>query len=400
MDITTNIETTYIPGVLPEPVRVNKSITRKGVNIVYCDNGYNVLYDMLDNTDKFNIIDYQCMSEFNMAVYTRAALDQLPKKDHLVVGYISEALNSVYWNVVFDIIRSYGYKKIIWIDGGLTSGFLYSHLNDVTILHKTGTMFFEVLNNNHTSGYPRETSPIKNRTYYYLSLGRLARKERIYFTKKILDSNTIKEKGIYSCGWGDHSIETTWNESSTYDRENLLLFLDKDDIEKFPISLGHKDGQQHHMMAAFDEAVINVVQESSVGFDHRSHERSYASHGFSWCRVNSDRLFFTEKSAKPFLMSQIPLFIAAPGYVNQLRTLGFDVFDDIVDHSYDEEDNIYKRCDMVFDELNRLINLHTLEGWNFLIKQKLTHRFHGNFMLLKEFSDNSRLAKWINNNLV
>lgn len=393
-----NTETNHVTGVLPDPFQLTKGVTRQGIDIIHCDQGHNELYNLLDNTGNFNIIDYQRMSEFNMAVYTRAALEKLPKKDHIVVGYLSEALNSVYWNVIFDIIRSYGYKKIIWVDGGLTSGFIYSHVSDIKIFHKTGNMFFQILNNNHTAGYPTEhNTTSKNRSYYYLSLGRLARKERIYFTKKILDDNNIKEKGIYSCGWGDHSVETVWNNNNSYERKNLVRFLDEKDIEKFPISLGHADGQQHHMVENFDEAVFNVVQESSVGFDHRSHERVYSTHGLSWCRVNSDRLFFTEKSAKPFLMSQMPLFIAAPGYVNQLRILGFDLFDNIIDHSYDREDNIFKRCDMVFNELKRLTELHTLEGWNALINNQLTHRFHRNFMLLKELGDNSSLVKWINN---
>jgi hypothetical protein len=99
-------------------------------------------------------------------------------------------------------------------------------------------------------------------------------------------------------------------------------------------------------------------------------------------------------------MSQIPLFIAAPGYVNQLRVLGFDVFDDIVDHSYDKEDYIFKRCDLVFNELKRLTNLYTLEGWNKLITNKLMHRFQRNFMLLQELSDDGKLAKWINRQLI
>jgi hypothetical protein len=400
MDISTNINTEYIPGVLLEPFRLNKGVTKNGIDIVFPDENYSDLYNMIENCGNANIIDYQCVSEYNMAEYTRAALDRLPKKNYIVVSYLSEALNSVYWNVVLEIIKSYGYKKVIWIDGGLTPGYLFSHLSNLKVVHKTSNMFFEVLHSNFT-GHPSEPSTTKKRTYYFLSLGRLARRERIYFTKKILDNDELKTKGIYSCGWGDHSVHTIWNKNNTYDRENLLLFLNESDIENFPVSLGHQDRQQHHMMEKFDEAVINVVQESSAGFDHRSHEHVYSSSGApAWCRVNSDRLFFTEKSAKAFLTSQFPLFIAAPGYVNQLRILGFDLFDDIIDHSYDKEDNIYKRCDMVFGELQRLINLYTLEGWNNLIRNKCTHRFHRNFMLLKDLNDDGKLAKWINSQLV
>jgi hypothetical protein len=399
MDTNTATEQFFTKGTFDQDIVFFKSKTSSGIDIVHSDRGFNNLYDLLENTEQFNIIDYQATAESNMATYTRAALDKLPKKDSIVVGYVSEALNSVYWNVVFDIIKSHGYKKIVWIDGGISSGFTYNHLLDIQIKHKPGTMFFQVLNNNHTAGYPKEVI-FKKRKYHFLSLGRLARRERIYFTKKILDDELLKETGIYTCGWGDSSIETIWNKDSQHDRENLLLFLNEKDAEKFPISLGHNDGEQHHMMQSFNEAVINVVQESSVGFDHRSHENAYSVIASSWCRVNSDRLFFTEKSAKPFLMSQIPLFIAAPGYVNQLRVLGFDLFDDIVDHSYDKEDYIFKRCDLVFNELKRLTNLYSLEGWNKLITNKLMHRFQRNFMLLQELSDDGKLAKWINRQLI
>lgn len=395
------IETTYVKGELEQPMKLSKTVTHKGVDIIYCDGDYNGLYNLLDNTQNFNIIDYQCMSEINMAAYTRAALDLLPKKDYILIGYLTEALNSVYWNVVFDIIKGHGYKKIIWVDGGLTPGYIYAHLINMPIVHRTSTFFFQVLSNNLSAGYPTGPKSPSKRTYYYLSLGRLARKERIYFTKKILDDNDVKEKGIYSCGWGEDSVNTTWNKNRLYDRENLLLFLNENDIKKFPVSLGHHDNQQHFMMEKFDQAVINVVQESSYGFDHRSHEIVYKpKYSYGWCRVNSDRLFFTEKSAKPFLTSQLPLFIAAPGFVDRLRTLGFDMFDDIIDHSYDQEDYIFKRCDMVFDELKRLTNLYTLDGWNAIINERLTHRFHRNFMLMKELSNDGELAKWINSNLV
>ena len=399
MDTIIHTEQFSVKGTFDQDIVFFKSKTSSGIDIVHADCGFNHMYDLLENTEQFNIIDYQATAESNMATYTRAALDKLSKKDSIVVGYISEALNSVYWNVVFDIIRSYGYKKIIWIDGGISAGFTYNHLIDVQIKHKPGTMFFQVLNNNHTAGYPKEII-FKKRNYHFLSLGRLARRERIYFTKKILDDKQLKEKGIYTCGWGDSSVETVWNKHSQHDRENLLLFLNEKDAEEFPISLGHKDGEQHYMMQTFDEAVINVVQESSTGFDHRSHENTYSIIPSLWCRVNSDRLFFTEKSAKPFLMSQIPLFIAAPGYVNQVRALGFDVFDDIVDHSYDKEDYIFNRCDLVFDELKRLTDLYTLDGWNKVIRNNLMHRFQRNFMLLQELSDDGKLAKWINRQLI
>ena len=160
------IETTYVKGELEQPMKLSKTVTHKGVDIIYCDGDYNGLYNLLDNTQNFNIIDYQCMSEINMAAYTRAALDLLPKKDYILIGYLTEALNSVYWNVVFDIIKGYGYKKIIWVDGGLTPGYIYAHLINMPIVHRTSTFFFQVLSNNLSAGYPTGPKSPSKRTYY------------------------------------------------------------------------------------------------------------------------------------------------------------------------------------------------------------------------------------------
>ena len=46
-------------------------------------------------------------------------------------------------------------------------------------------------------------------------------------------------------------------------------------------------------------------------------------------------ILLSEKSFKVFAWHQIPIFVSTPGHVNTIRSLGFDVFDDIFDHSYD-----------------------------------------------------------------
>lgn len=48
---------------------------------------------------------------------------------------------------------------------------------------------------------------------------------------------------------------------------------------------------------------------------------------------------YSEKTLLAFLAHQIPLMIAAPRMVEKLRLQGFDMFDDIIDHSYDLQAN-------------------------------------------------------------
>jgi hypothetical protein len=63
----------------------------------------------------------------------------------------------------------------------------------------------------------------------------------------------------------------------------------------------------------------------------------------------------TEKTFNPFNFYQIPIFVATYQHVKYLRELyGFDMFDDLVNHSYDNEIDNGKRLFMIADEIRRL----------------------------------------------
>ena len=74
--------------------------------------------------------------------------------------------------------------------------------------------------------------------------------------------------------------------------------------------------------------------------------------------------FFTEKTWKAIYAKQLFLLISAPGSVERLRNFGFDTYDDIIDHSYDNELDLEKRIFMVVNEIKRLepniLELHQL----------------------------------------
>lgn len=73
--------------------------------------------------------------------------------------------------------------------------------------------------------------------------------------------------------------------------------------------------------------------------------------------VTGDCWHLSEKLWKPILSGQFGLYIAYPGTVSHLRYLGFDVFDDYIDHSYDKESDWKKRIKMIHDQLDKLAEL-------------------------------------------
>lgn len=396
MVTATHREQFTYPGYLDSssPLTITKSKTMNGVDILFLDSEYNDIYNEFpDRNNSYSILDFQRVSEFDIVNYTRYAINHLEKKENIVVGYLSEALNSAYWNIVFDYLQHAGFKKILFVDGGLTAPHTLRHLENVKIAHLPSPMFFQTLFRPSVVEHMPAPGNIEHRSTHYLCLSRLVRQERIYFTKKLLDNSEILSKGIVSCGWGTETLDC-WTSESNLDQVKLLI--DSKDISKFPITLGHRDTDQHSFDSTFKTAIFNVVLESSIGYDHRSHNDFYNPLSFNWKTVSSDRIFFTEKTAKAFLMNQIPLMIAAPGMVQVLRQKGFDMFDDIVDHSYDKEDNIFKRCDMVFAELTRLTSSYTVDGWISIMKKRnFNQRFFNNHTNVRNLGSTINLSNWV-----
>jgi len=68
-------------------------------------------------------------------------------------------------------------------------------------------------------------------------------------------------------------------------------------------------------------------------------------------------IHITEKSFKPFYYYQFPIILATHNHIKKMKELyDFDFFDDIVNHSYDDEPNQKKRIYMVLEEIKRLNN--------------------------------------------
>ena len=97
--------------------------------------------------------------------------------------------------------------------------------------------------------------------------------------------------------------------------------------------------------------------------------------------------FISEKTFKAFGLRQIPIWFAVPGLVNNVRQLGFAMFDDIIDHNYDQIQDEQRRLEVVLDQV------HGLDSYNLeqcqQIKQSVTDRLNHNYNLLSKFAAES-----------
>ena len=71
----------------------------------------------------------------------------------------------------------------------------------------------------------------------------------------------------------------------------------------------------------------------------------------------------TEKYLNSVYGRNFPIAIAAPGYIHQLRSAGFDVFDDVVDHGYDLIADPADRLRYAIDKNMHLFQNSTKQLW-------------------------------------
>ena len=144
------------------------------------------------------------------------------------------------------------------------------------------------------------------------------------------------------------------------------------------VSFGDRMIQQHRASdPEFFRSWINVVAESS----------NQEPDGSSWTSV-----FVTEKTMKCFAWRQIPVWWTVPGFVDAVRQMGFDVFDDIMDHHrYDTIIDPNARSHALVDTVAAAIDrIHTgTEDF----RDRTIARLNNNHQQLQRLGRN-RLAHW------
>lgn len=151
-------------------------------------------------------------------------------------------------------------------------------------------------------------------------------------------------------------------------RDSGLNFSDEKFLDKWlELALTLPRIHQNDMTAqhpAYWDSYINLVTETSV---------------------LSQEIFFSEKTFKPLISGQMAIWLGMRGMVSFLRDLGFDLFDDYINHEYDLNENWHQRIDMIHLQLEKLMSLdlekifdstqvRRLKNKEFLYSKKLNDR--------------------------
>lgn len=133
---------------------------------------------------------------------------------------------------------------------------------------------------------------------------------------------------------------------------NTLSFIQnlKYKESEFEINMGNYDEENKYQWN-FDGLPPMVLVPHRV----MNYETTYVNIVTESCFFNSNSIHITEKSFVPFYFYQLPIIVATHNHVKMMKDIyGFDFFDDLINHNYDNEKNDFKRINMIFEEIKRL----------------------------------------------
>lgn len=147
-------------------------------------------------------------------------------------------------------------------------------------------------------------------------------------------------------------------EDKNFDSNFLNDVLEKDEIDEMFINgLDYKLSDYERDIYPIDENNKGQVSQTLT------HIENFESYINSYANITTESAFdrqkntihISEKSFKPFFYYQFPIMVASQHHIKKMKELyGLDFFDDIIDHSYDNEPDHKKRLKMIVKEIKRI----------------------------------------------
>jgi len=209
------------------------------------------------------------------------------------------------------------------------------------------------------------------RPYRALALNRLMRPHRIMIAKLINDRGLADDIN-YSFGIVTHHGS---NEDDAVNRNHKAknnIIAGTARLFKLPVATVDDFVDEHGEKNISQEPDLNLHVNQAINYEDqlvRAYNESYFSL-VAETNFQQNTLFQSEKIFKPVLMQQPFVTAAEPGAIRALRTMGYDVYDDFINHSYDDLEDPHDRMFELFNEVERLCALSTDE-WKRIRKAML-----------------------------
>jgi hypothetical protein len=119
-------------------------------------------------------------------------------------------------------------------------------------------------------------------------------------------------------------------------------------------------------------------------FDYHMHHKTFISL-VSETNVNSDNLFFSEKTYKPIIAKQPFIIYGNPNSLKYLKSVGFKTFDKWIDESYDGEIIFENRLDKILKLCEEISNMSVSDSYR--IRNEMESILEHNYNKFFELTD-------------
>jgi hypothetical protein len=289
------------------------------------------------------------------------------KETHLFLDNQSEPRNGNFNKFINIGIKKYGIlpKNVYLITSTEFGGLKY----DINVVKKFAKSmnFFKINRDNSLNN-----DVVVNKTKLLSSFNRRTTQQRVLQTAHIV-SQFNEDDRVVSLGVGEDVVHM-WTQNY------FKMICDKP--PKLPIVLDHnyisEDGEE--------QFAINLNQSNCL-FDVVNETISTQTDGVGYPNFYHEGVFFTsEKSLRPFLNHQIPIFNSAVGYSEWFeKVFGVDMFRDIIDYKiWDNLCNLNERSEVIVNSLKKFKKHYP--NYNEFYKTNIK-RFKKNERLIKNLDE-------------
>lgn len=259
-----------------------------------------------------------------------------------------EALDVVFKNMGIDT------NKIVVINCNEKNNEIKNRLNTNIITHSTNNGKFAY--SNEFSRWPYDYK--EKRDFLFMTYNRHVKIHRFALLVKLMKYNIIDNTDwtwVRGYEVRQNFLQSGIDLSESWYLKPLFNIEEIKEYEKeiMDLSYVHKKKSIYEANYEFDFPPFGF--DAAVAYSNNPYSNSYINIVTETNFDKEDIILPSEKSYVPLYFSQIPIIMASSHHIKKMKELhGFDFFDDVINHDYDNELNYKKRFNMIIDEVIRL----------------------------------------------
>ena len=144
-------------------------------------------------------------------------------------------------------------------------------------------------------------------------------------------------------------------------------------------------------IVSFDQN-YSVTDGNHLKMQHAIPKESNQCFKFLVNETCTNRLFITEKTWHAILVGKPFLVFASPNFHKYLEDLGFELYDEIFDYTFDNIIDESERCNSIINEIEKISNLN-LNNLNTQVKEKVRYNQNKAYEIIKNQIGVPKIAK-------